>query len=84
MTGRLLVVVTALLLSHTALGQGGSNLCPSMTDEQLAQAVKGRLNLQQLDLRRSRITDSGLSPLTGLTRLRVLNLSGTRITDAGL
>lgn len=46
--------------------------------------LKGRTELQCLDLRGTRITDEGLAHLAGLVELRSLDLSGTGITDEGL
>lgn len=62
--------VRALLLAGTGVGDAG-----------LSHAV--RLQLTQLDLARTRVTDAGLGALAGMSLAR-LDLTGTVITDAGL
>ena len=57
---------------------------PRITDNGLAQHIARRSSLETLGLHSRLITDAGLAPLRGLTRLRVLDLSGTLVTDAGL
>jgi hypothetical protein len=53
------------------------------TDAMLSHVSKLR-NLEQLNVRVSRITDKGLGSLVSLPRLRSLDLTQTRVTDDGL
>jgi hypothetical protein len=45
--------------------------------------VKGLQTLRILNLRGTRITDTGLEELRGLTNLQSLNVSRTAVTDGG-
>ncbi len=56
----------------------------SITDEVLAEKVKGLTNLKDLRLSRTQVTDAGLVHLKGLTKLEWLHLDGTKVTDAGV
>lgn len=48
------------------------------------EQVKGRMRLQDLTPKWTRVTDAELVHLKGLTSLKSLNLSRTRVSDAGL
>jgi hypothetical protein len=60
----------------------GLRLRGEITDEQL-ECLTG-LELENLEVARTRITDAGLVHIGRLARLRRLHLGGTAITDAGL
>ena len=53
-------------------------------DAELAQLVPLAMNLRWLDLAGTKITDAGLTPLSGMPNLTRLHLERTAITDAGL
>jgi len=55
----------------------------SATDASL-EHLKGRTQLQALNLGGTQVTDAGLEHLKGLTQLQALQLYGTKVTDAGL
>ena len=75
----------AVLLSSAAWGQEKLLLSgKDITNEQLAEKVKGLTKLKWLDLRFTPITDAGLIHLKGLKRLEKLDLHKTQITDLGL
>ena len=89
-----LVLVTGWLVVERMQERGSSDvgekevtsftLPPGSTDEQLAEALKGLANLEDLDLNATRVTGAGLVGLSGLTNLKRLDLSRTEVTDAGL
>jgi hypothetical protein len=57
-----------------------SNTC----DDTILLRLKAFPELETLSATRSRVSDAGLSHLTGQTRLEWLGLGGTQITDEGL
>ncbi len=80
-----MIGLVAVLLVSTAWGQEKLDLSgQDITDEQLAEKLKGLPNLKWLNLNNTKITDAGLVHLKGLTNLKVLWLEDTKITDAGL
>jgi len=85
------------VLEWRAEGAKGSKLAAAKTPQERAVAIvedlKGRVTFDQsrpekpligIDLNKTRVTDSDLAILQGLTTLRTLNLYGTSITDAGM
>jgi hypothetical protein len=54
------------------------------TDAELPVLLRGVMQLQSLNLARTRVTDSGLEWVQRWTQLCDLGLNGTQITDAGL
>ena len=80
-----MVGLVAVLLVSTAWGQEKLDLSgQDITDEQLAEKLKGLTKLEELSLGYTKITDAGLVHLKGLTNLEWLFLEDTQITDAGL
>ena len=73
------MALIADIASITSLSLNGLD----KTDAMLSHVSKLR-NLEQLNVRVSRITDKGLDPLVSLPRLRSLDLTQTRVTDDGL
>jgi len=57
---------------------------PEVTDAGLAEQLKDRHGLQQLELVRTKVTDAGLAQLKELKDLRILSVWYTPILDAGL
>jgi hypothetical protein len=55
-----------------------------ITDEQLAEKLKGLTQLKWLSLWNTDVTDAGLVHLKGLTNLKRLFLNDTGVTDVGL
>jgi len=55
-----------------------------VTDATLKNTIAQLPRLVSLDLRQTKVTDSGLEALTGLKKLQSLNLYGTEVSDAGL
>lgn len=67
---------------HSSATEGTDSEPPLVTDEWLA-ALEG-LDAQQLNIKRSNLTNAGLRPLASLKNLRVLDLTAPDVTDDGL
>lgn len=53
-------------------------------DDEKLKHMESLINLRDLDLSGTKVTDAGLPLLKGMTKLGKLDLWGTKITDAGL